>query len=975
VMDAAALIYGTNLGGYRAAYALCKKGYKVILLNRGSWVNEVRNQALSQLPLDLCWLCGQFPQRLFKSLGCLQDYYNSEVIEVTGQGGDFRVKFKKRDQLVDNYSCIECDRCVEACPVEVAGRKPISVHPQVMWENTYLIDWENCPKCGKCEEACPTGALKLERKEEVVEVRVGAIILAWEFEEPTDEELRDFGVGRFPWVVRNSELARRSSLTNFVRDSLRLASGQLPHKLAIVITPHFQRGKEYEPYNLSVTAVYRALKVKGVIPEAQVAVYLRDYRGFGKSHYRWYVKAVNAGVKVVRAERLQVLPQTNEEATLKYELEGEERREGYDLVILIAGQRPPTQMGELSRLFGVKPDRGGFCRLREFSSTQTDVDGIFAVGEFTGPKGNPETIWEGCAALSEALKYLGEPTFKPPPSPQLRDLPSEEAKIGVFICSCFGTFESKLDLPQLAQRVAEIPGVSHAEIIRGCCTPATIKETAERIRASGVNRVVLAACTPIQKSGKFRSAVLGAGLSPLLAEFLPLREDVINVHRDKGKMLKKALTLIRGGVEKVRWARIAPVLRDSFTPAALVLGAGGAGLVAAYEIAQGGFPVTLVEREGKLGGKTAYLNPKQRSYLQKLISQVEGDERITIYTNSELKGVDGYGGNFYLLLTTPQGEKSGEAGAIVVATGAREYRPDGFLYGQDEGVITQTELQNGLEKWKGIGFIAMIQCVGSRDEEHSYCSRVCCQQALRNALLLRENGSQVTIFYRDLTSYGVEDYYRRAVEAQVKFVRFPAAGYPQVSREGKSLVVKLPTGQEERADLVVLSTGIIPDRENNERLAALLGYSLDQDGFWESDADAYPYEEIIKKQTKPYEWATNCIYPVGGAHSPRGFAESLLTARDAAGRALVLLGKGELPPPNGPYVAEVKESLCMGCGLCVDVCPYAARYIDEVRKIAVVRPSLCDSCGACVAACPNDASYLRDFIGNQSIAALDALLL
>ncbi len=177
------------------------------------------------------------------------------------------------------------------------------------------------------------------------------------------------------------------------------------------------------------------------------------------------------------------------------------------------------------------------------------------------------------------------------------------------------------------------------------------------------------------------------------------------------------------------------------------------------------------------------------------------------------------------------------------------------------------------------------------------------------------------------------------------------------------------------ADLVVLSTGIIPDEENNRKLSKILGFPLDQDGFFDSDVNSYPFEEAIKRLTKPFELATNGIFPVGLAHSPRNFEESILTAKDAAGRALVMLGKKSIPPPNAMYIAEVKEQLCMGCGLCVDACPYSARYIDEEKKIAVVVPYLCDSCGSCVAACPNDASYLRDFMGNQTVNAIDALLI
>jgi heterodisulfide reductase subunit A len=910
-------------------------------------------------------------------LGCLNVHYNAELVSLSGNAGNFRVKFKKRDQLVDNYTCIECDKCIEVCPVEVGDQKAIRVEPKTMWENRYFIDFEHCTKCGKCEEVCPTHALKLERPEEELETEVGAIVLALEFDEPDANDLKDFSLGKNPAIVKNSEVAGRSLLTNFVRDSVKLPSGKIPSKFGIVVTPHFNRpGIEYENYNLCVSAIYRAAKLKDIIPEAEVTVFLRDYKGFGKGHYQWYKKALSRGVKTVKADSLKITP-SDETAVIEYEKDNKPYKESVELAILVSGQKPPKLMEKISSLCNVKADKNGFCNIRPFSSTETDVDGIFAVGEFSGPKGNPETVWEGCAALVEALKYLGEPNFKPTPPPPLRDVSGEEMKVGVFICSCFGTFNEQMDLNLLKEKVKDLPGVAHAEIIKGCCTPPTIKETAEKIKESGVNRVVLAVCTPLQKLKKYQKTVMMAGLNPLRSEYVRLREDVINVHRDKDKMLTKALTLIRGAVEKVRTGREAPILTDKFIPRALVIGGGATGLIAAYEIATNGFSVTLVEREDKLGGNLGWLEKEQRDYVDKMRSDVETNSKITIYKSARIKETDGYAGNFHVVVNNNDGEIPLDAGVIILATGAKEYKPDGFLYGKDNRVMTQLELKEKLENGKiGNGkSVAMIQCIGSKDNQHPYCSRVCCTQALKNALRLRQEGSSVTVFYRDITSYGNEDYYKKAKEAEVEFVQFDREHYPEVKSNKDKLEVAISNnGKKTKADLVILSTGIVPDPANNEGLSHTLGYPLDRHGFFESDASAYPYEEAIKRLTKPYEWASNCIYPVGLAHSPRTFDESILTVRDAVGRAVILLGKGKLPPPNAMYVAEVKESLCMGCGVCVDACPYSARHIDETKKIAVVHPFLCDSCGACVAICPNDASYLRDFSAKQSIASLDSLL-
>jgi heterodisulfide reductase subunit A2 len=973
--ESSVLIYGTNLAGYRAAYALCKAGHRVVLLNRGRYVDDIKYQALAQLPLDFCWICGHMPQRLFKAIGCLQDNYNAKLQSVSGEAGHFKVKFTKRDQVVNNFACIECDRCVEVCPVEVDGHRAIWVKPEAGWENIFVLDEELCTECGECEAVCPTKCIKIDRPLETVEVDVGAVILATEFDDPTDEDLAVFGLGTSPSVVRNSEVARRSLLTNFVRDSLRLPSGKMPSSFGIVVTPHFNTpGLEHENSNLCVSAAYRAVKIREIIPEAEVTIFLSDYREFGKRHYRWLLKAMGEGVDVVRADALRIDANGNDEAVIHFERAGGSESRAVELAILVTGQRAPLLMEELTQVCGVKPDANGFCNIRPFSSTETDVDGIFAIGELTGPKGNPETVWEGCAVIPEMLGHLGEKNFAPPPPPELRSVKGEAQRVGVFICSCHGTFSDRMDLEALRDQALAMPHVEHAEIIEGCCTPPTIKSTAEAIRASGVNRVVLAVCTPLQKMLKFQKTVMMAGLNPLLSQYVRLREDVIRVHTDRDKMLVKAVALVRSAVELVRRTSAAPVPKDSFTPRALVIGGGAAGLTAAEGISRAGFEVTLVERKAALGGQALSLRDADRSFIRDLAAQVGSTPNITVHRQATVTSVDGYAGNFHAVIATLDGEVVADVGVIVVATGAKECEPTGFLHGEDERVVTQRELQRRLDEGDVSGRAVMIQCVGSRNTEHPWCSRVCCNQALENALALREKGCEVTILYRDITGHGKRDLHAEAREAGVRFERFDAESYPIVTRDGDGLKVALAGGPEVVADLVVLSTGIVPDVTGNRDLSTVLDFPLDEDGFFDSDANAHPFEEAIKRLTKPFELATNGIFAAGLAHSPRSLDAALLTARDAAGRAVVMLGKRAMPPPNAMYLAGVKEDLCMGCGVCLDACPYRARFIDPRKRVAVVRPFLCDSCGSCVAACPNDSSYLRDFTGSQSIAALDAVL-
>ncbi len=985
--ESTVLIYGTNLAGYRAAYTLAKMGYKSILLNRGSYVDHYRNQALAQLPLDFCWACGHMPQRLFIGLGALQVFYNAEILDVSGEPGNFTVKIRKRDQYVNNLACTECEACVRACPVEVetekGKRKAIYVIPEIAWENIFMIDEEHCTKCGKCEEVCPTKCLKVERPTEELELKVGAIILAPEYEEPDEGDLEKFAYSH-PNVVKSSELARKSLLTNFVKNSLaRPSDGRIASKIAVIATPQYN-DKEFESYNTTVSAVYRAYKTKEVYPEAEVLLFLRDYKGYGKGHYRWLERALETGVKLVRADDVRVEPQGDTPKVI-YSADGTEGSFDAELVILVTGQKAPSIMEKLSQLLKVEADEHGFCKVKPFTAGETNVEGVYAVGEFTGPKGNPEIIWEGYGVATEIRKHLGEPNFSPSPPPPLRSVQGEPVKVGVFICSCFGEFNRFLDLEALAERVRGIPGVSHVEIIKGCCTPPTMKETAERIKASGVNRVVLAVCTPLQKLLKFRRTVMMAGLNPLLAEFLRLREDVVRVHQDKEKMLEKAYALIYGGVEKVRRAQAAPPPAGKIKSGVVVLGGGAAGMETARLLAEKGVTVYLVEKTGELGGLAKGLTKDLegddiKAHLEWLKEQVENNENIKIYKGFNLVEAAGTAGKYFLMIENPETEErvSIEAGAIVLATGAAEYKPEAYGYGKNPNVLTQRELEAKIAEGSiNAKRVVMIQCVGSRNKARPYCSRVCCSHALKNALDLAEKGVEVTILYRDLNTYGFkEDYRKKAIEAGVRFIRFDAENYPElVSEDPLKIKVKDTSGNEHEleADILALSVGIVPNPDN-QRLSELLGFKLDADGFFDSDANACPFEEAIKRLMKPFELSTKGIFAVGLAHSPRSYQEALLTAKDAAGKILTFIKKPQLPPPNAMFVSAVRESKCTGCGMCVEVCPYYARSIDEEKKIAVVTPYLCDSCGACLVACPSEAAYLRDARGEMMIPYIDALL-
>jgi heterodisulfide reductase subunit A len=468
-------------------------------------------------------------------------------------------------------------------------------------------------------------------------------------------------------------------------------------------------------------------------------------------------------------------------------------------------------------------------------------------------------------------------------------------------------------------------------------------------------------------------------LNPHLFEMANIREQDAWVHRaSPDAATSKAKGLVRMAVAKAQ--RLAAIQRGTMPvqPSALVIGGGLAGMTAALSIAAQGCEVTLVEREPELGGNLQHIRIGTRAgdpqaLLRDTIRRVIDEPRIAVYTSGRIEEVSGYVGQFRTRLRAAEGETvEVEHGAIVVATGARQMTPSTYGYGRLAGVLTQRELEAQLESVAAPApaDIIMIQCVGSREDAHPYCSRVCCTEAIKNALAIRRRSpsTRVTILYRDLRSYGFrEELYRQARLAGVRFLPFEAAAPPEVRQGAGRLEVRVvsppePSPRTLPADLVVLSAGIEPEPGNAD-LSRLLKLPLNREGFF--------LEAHVK--LRPVDFAAEGIFLCGMAHSPRSMDETIGQARAAAVRAVGLLTKKELTAT--PITASVDPRLCAACGVCVDVCPFGARRIDPEQGIADVVAVLCQGCGACVAACPNKASQQKGFDFQQVGAMLDAALM
>jgi heterodisulfide reductase subunit A-like polyferredoxin len=460
-----------------------------------------------------------------------------------------------------------------------------------------------------------------------------------------------------------------------------------------------------------------------------------------------------------------------------------------------------------------------------------------------------------------------------------------------------------------------------------------------------------------------------------------IREQDSWVHRRQPQVAtQKAEQLAAMAIAKAR--RLRPIQHNTFDidRRALVIGGGLAGLTAALSIARQGYSVFLVERQEALGGNLRHIHTAARSdadpqrLLSDLVSTVLAEPRIQVFTQTEVMDVKGYKGQYSSTLRSADGTQFEVGhGAIVVATGAKEITPKEYLYRQHERVLTQRDLE---EKLVDPGFTAslsgktlvMVQCVGSRNEEHPYCSRICCTQALKNALAIKRSAPQarLVVLYRDLRSYGLrEELYRQARQAGVIFLEYDQAAKPHLApgadgRIGVRVVVQ-PEGAtvELQADWVVLSAGIEPE-PGNPALARLLKVPLNEAGYF--------LEAHVK--LRPVDFAADGIFLAGLAHSPRAIEETIAQAQAAAVRAVALLSKPHMEAT--PIIASVNPRLCAACGICVEVCPYGARVLEPGMEHAEVIEVLCQGCGACVAACPNKASQQKGFEFVQVFEMLEA---
>ncbi|KAF1086691.1 putative glutamate synthase (NADPH) small subunit [Sporotomaculum syntrophicum] len=1000
------MIVGGGISGIQAALDLGTAGFKVYLVDKAPTIGGHMSQLDKTFPTNDCSMCIESP----KFVECnrhpnieLMTY--SEVDRVEGQAGDFKVTLVKKARYIDETKCTGCTTCVEYCPVVypdqfnqgISKNKAIHIYFAQAIPLKPYID-ESClylkeGKCRICEGICNNNAIDFNITPKQVVVRVGAIILSPGYE-PYNPKLRgEYHYGEFVNVVTSMDYERLLCATGpYEGEILRASDKKHPHKIAWL---HCVGSRQVLPggnsYCSAVCCTYTQKQViltKDHDADATCTIFHNDIRSYGKDFERFYQRTEKLpGIQFIRsyASIVKEDPVTKN-VTVRYATFDEGiKEEEFDMVVLSVGLTPPADAGSLADKFGIELNEHGFCKTNPANPMETTRRGIFISGAFQGPLDIPESVLTASGAgaqCGELLDYRRGNLAQERVYPPERDVSQEELKVGVYVCHCGANIGRIVDVPATVQYSLTLPNVVHAEESLFICSTEAAAMLAKDIEERGLNRVIVAACTPRTHEPLFRDTLREAGINQYYFEFANIREHCSWVHsKEKEAATQKAQKSIRMSVAR---ARLLEPLQEFTLPVnknALVVGGGVAGMTSALSIANQGHHVYLVEKEQELGGIARRLHYTLdgldvQAFLHDLLLKVYQHPLIHVFNGATFEEASGYVGNFVTKVKSEGRVTEIKHGAIVIATGAEIYQPTEYLYGEDERVLTHLELEEqvvkGNEQVVSAKSIVMIQCVGCRNEDRNYCSRICCQESIKNALTLKEinHGMDVYILYRDIRTYGFkEDYYREAASKEVRFIRYEPDYRPQVEagedddgRPVLKVVVPDPVLNktlELDADLVVLAAAVIPS-ERRKEITQLFKVALSPDEFFQ--------EAHVK--LRPVDFGAEGIYLCGFAHYPKLLSETISQAYGAAGRALTLLSNDTVVAPGS--VCEVDVSRCMGCGECVSACTYGAITLNQRSKKAEVNTVLCKGDGLCNAKCPPGAINLKHYTDEQLLSQIDA---
>ncbi len=990
------MIIGGGIGGMQSALDLANSGFKVHVIQKESSIGGTMVMLDKTFPTGDCSMCMISPKMVEVARHSnIIIHTLSEVKKVDGKPGNFSVKVSQQARYVDEEKCTGCGICEEKCPKKVpnefeqnlSARKAIYAMFSQAVPNTRVIDKDNCiyfknGRCKACEKICTAGAINFDDVEKEIQLQVGAIILAPGLKRHNPWVHQELGYGRWDNVISSVQFERILSASGpFNGEIQRPGDSKHPKKIAWLQCVGSRDKHNANPWCSSVCCMYatkQAVIAKEHDSNIEPSIFYMDMRAFGKDFDKYVDRAKNEyNVKYNRAMISDVRedPKTGD-LNLRYsDSDGTLKTETFDMVVLSIGFEPHDDALNLAETVGINLNEFGFADTTQFKPVETSKTGVFVTGTWQTPKDIPETVMQGSAVAGSAMSLLSESRgteVEIPVLPEETDVSNDEARIGVIVCHCGINISQTVDVKKIAAESADFDNVVYSEDMMYACAQDSQEKIKDLVKEKNLNRLVVASCTPRTHEPLFQDTIRDAGLNKYLFELADIREQCSWCHMGQNDIAtEKAMQIVKMNVAKAKL--LTPVTTDSVpvTPSALVIGGGIAGITSAISLGDQGYDVHLVEKEDTLGGLTNNLfrtieGGDIQHFIKNKIDTLKKHHKVTVHTNKTINKTEGFVGNF----TTSLSDKTIiDHGAVIIATGGHEYQPDEYSYGKNKKIITQRELEKSLEEKEPVNnsTYVMIQCVGSREEPNNFCSRICCQDAIKNAIAIKEKNpmANVIIIFRDIRTYGLREvFYSKARKLGVIFVKYEPDSKPVLEELGEKVLVRtfdymLLNNIEFLADYVVLSTGLRPHISTKE-IGEKYKLTLNPEGFF--------LEAHVK--LRPVDFPTEGFFVAGLAHAPKNLEETISQSLSAAGRAGVLLSHEKLSVSG--IISKHDRHLCMSCLACFRVCPFDSPYVDEDGKISHNEVK-CTGCGICGGICPAKAFQVNNFKDDQIIAMIDVL--
>ena len=998
--DRRVLVIGGGVGGIRAALDLAESRRDVLLIDKSYAIGGLMTQLDRTFPTNNCDLCTVSP---YLSQGARERHLEikpmTSLTKLEGEAGAFSATLVTEPRYIDTDKCTACGECAKQFPDAVRvtpgldPRAPTCMRYPQATPFAFSIDMAKVTDIAALKKVCRADAILAEDTRSEIVMDVASVVLCVGADLFDPAVLDNYGGGTFDNVVTGLEYERIMSASGPFQGNLkRKSDGRRPKKVAWIQCVG-SRGinKGDVPYCSGVCCMY-ALKEAMVTRERfgddiDTTIFFMDMRTYGKDYELYFNRAKDEyKIRMIRSRPHSIVETADtKNLSITYALEDKpvQETEEFDMVVLSTGFRVGEDTKSLAGVLGIDRNPYDFAATHPFNPQLTSKPGVYVCGVIESPKDIPETMVQASAAASMAvtdLPVVSKDREMDDMFPPERDVRGQDPKIGVFVCDCGFEIGGVLDVDKLLDAAKIHPDVAVARAVGYGCSSESMAGIEAMIKENNLNRVVIGGCSPRTHETKFQDLLQRVGLNKYLVEIVNLRDQNTWTHMNTpDRAQNKAVKLLNVGIAGVRKNR--PLVDHTLPMSqnALVVGGGVTGMTAALKLADQGVKTYIVERAPALGGLARSIRKTIEGedvgvFVQDLVEKVAAHDNIQVLTRSIIVDHSGMPGLFKTGIQTGvrMNYMQIDHGVTVLATGAMANRPAQYGLGTCANVMTQLEMDSLLEddaaRIQAMDQVVMIQCVGSREPENPNCSRICCQAAMKNALRIKEISpdTQIYVLYRDMRTYGFqEEYYRKARDLGVKFIRFSLDTRPKVMETDNTLAVHahdfiLDSDIEIAADCVVLSTGLIADDETTEDLGLM--FHLPR------TIDNYFLEDHVK--LRPVDMAQRGFFLAGTAHSPKTIRESITQAQAAAGRAQTLLAKKEIN--LGACVARVDPDKCASCLVCVRVCPFDVPFINA-EGVSQIDADKCHGCGVCAGDCPAKAIQLLAYEDDQILAKLDGL--